>query len=613
MVMDYIPGDNLQVKLNAQGAMSESEVLPIMDQVLDALTYTHGQKPPVIHRDIKPANIVVRKDGMAFLVDFGIAKIDRTLTGAKAYTPHFAPPEQHGTGTDPRSDVYSLGATLYALLTGQAPTESIERVQGTSLTSPRQIKPSISSATEKIILKAMSLKPEDRYQTAQEFRSALMGTLPAAGVQPQPISVKPPAAKPVAVAVPKPQPKVTANKDIIVAADGSGQFRTIVEGCMAATNGGTVLVKPGTYREVFTVTGNISIRGEGDRSKIILEVTGKDIPGIRVKSGKLTIEGITIKAASQNTGCVEFVGGSGTLMDCDISGGSLSVVRISDTAVAIHRCLIHGGAEVGVYLGGDSGGALVDCDIFGNKTGIACFGTSHPMISGCRIHENQSSGINCKAKSHATIEKSIVSGHDIGIVFSDETTSTAQSCQVTTNSDIGIACTDTSKPQIENCEIFENGTGLLCVKHAQPAVNNCQIFGNKTSGITFSDQSSGTIRDTKVFKNLQGIDIHRNASPSLTKTELFENKSGIFAKDESRAKFTVCKILRNGDGGVSLWGKTQTIFESCTITENKGFGIKCEESSSPTFTDCLSAGNEGKNFSKALLTARPKVVRCHFE
>lgn len=166
MVMDYIPGDNLHVKLNVQGAMSESEVLPIIDQVLDALTYTHGQKPPVIHRDIKPANIVVRKDGMAFLVDFGIAKIDRTLTGAKAYTPHFAPPEQHGTGTDPRSDIYSLGATLYALLTGQAPTESIERVQGTSLTSPRQIKPSISSITEKIILKAMSLTPEDRYQTA---------------------------------------------------------------------------------------------------------------------------------------------------------------------------------------------------------------------------------------------------------------------------------------------------------------------------------------------------------------------------------------------------------------------------------------------------------------
>ena len=110
--------------------MPEAEVVAWVGQVCNALEYLHHQDPPIIHRDIKPQNIKVTSKGQVFLVDFGIAKTgdesSRTTKGALSVTPGFSPPEQYTrAGTDARSDVYSLGATLYALLTGQVPPDSV--------------------------------------------------------------------------------------------------------------------------------------------------------------------------------------------------------------------------------------------------------------------------------------------------------------------------------------------------------------------------------------------------------------------------------------------------------------------------------------------------------
>ena len=133
LVMDFIEGEDLQAMLNRTGrALPEAQVLNWIDQICGALAHLHEQEPPVIHRDIKPANIKITPRGKAVLVDFGLAKVFdpvlKTTVGARAVTPGYSPPEQYGQGkTDQRSDVYSLGATLYTLLTGQEPPESVER------------------------------------------------------------------------------------------------------------------------------------------------------------------------------------------------------------------------------------------------------------------------------------------------------------------------------------------------------------------------------------------------------------------------------------------------------------------------------------------------------
>lgn len=178
LVMDFVEGKDLQEILDREGYLSEDEALPWIIEVCDALAYLHSQTPPIIHRDVKPANIKVTPAGKAMLVDFGIAKVYdpvmATTTVARAVTPGYSPPEQYGFGsTEARSDIYALGATLYTLLTGQEPTESVHRVAGKPLPPPRQLNSRISPQTEQAILKAMDLNTKRRFHAARAMAASL--------------------------------------------------------------------------------------------------------------------------------------------------------------------------------------------------------------------------------------------------------------------------------------------------------------------------------------------------------------------------------------------------------------------------------------------------------
>ena len=176
LVMDFVEGEDLDTLIQQQGSFPEAQVLAWMNQILNAVTYLHSHG--IIHRDIKPANIKITPTGQAVLVDFGIAKVFQagwsTLTGAKAGTPGFAAPEQYRGGTDQHSDIYSLGATLYALLTGSAqPDAKALETRSASLTPPRGLNPNISIPMEQAILRAMAVSPNARFQTTGEMCQAL--------------------------------------------------------------------------------------------------------------------------------------------------------------------------------------------------------------------------------------------------------------------------------------------------------------------------------------------------------------------------------------------------------------------------------------------------------
>ncbi len=179
LVMDYVEGEDLHSMLKRLGRLPEPQVLTWIGQISDALAYLHAQEPPIIHRDIKPSNIKIHADGRAMLVDFGIAKIHdpqlATTVGAKMVTPGYSPPEQYGGGgTDTRSDIYALGATLFHLLTGQEPPESVMRVvNGALLRPPRQMNPAISPQVEQLILKSVELSTDRRFQSVEELNVAL--------------------------------------------------------------------------------------------------------------------------------------------------------------------------------------------------------------------------------------------------------------------------------------------------------------------------------------------------------------------------------------------------------------------------------------------------------
>ena len=178
LVMDYIDGEDLRQWIENNGLLSERNALVVGISICNALIYLHHHEPKIVHRDIKPGNIRITPEGRVVLVDFGLVKMlqsgQSTTAGARAMTPGYSPPEQYGTShTDPRSDIYALGATLYAAVSGTVPEDGLGRVMGeVRLTPLRRHNPKISHGLAAVIEKAMAVQPGDRYQSAEALRDA---------------------------------------------------------------------------------------------------------------------------------------------------------------------------------------------------------------------------------------------------------------------------------------------------------------------------------------------------------------------------------------------------------------------------------------------------------
>jgi serine/threonine-protein kinase len=194
LVMDYIPGKDLRTMMiearQENRFLAESDVLNWASQLADALSYLHNQTPVILHRDIKPSNLKLTPSGLIKLVDFGLVKLlapgEVTITVLQGQgTALYTPLEQYGGDsghTDVRSDVYAFGATLYHLLTNEPPADARERfLNPEKLIPPRQINPDISLRTERAILWAMGLHPDERPESIEILRQTLTGeriTLP---------------------------------------------------------------------------------------------------------------------------------------------------------------------------------------------------------------------------------------------------------------------------------------------------------------------------------------------------------------------------------------------------------------------------------------------------
>jgi serine/threonine-protein kinase len=188
LVMDYVPGEDLRtimLKAKKQNQfLREIDVLSWISQLSDALIFLHEQETSILHRDIKPSNLKLTPSGLLKLVDFGLVKIaapgEVTITivqgqGTALYTPLEQYGGDHGH-TDVRSDIFSMGSTMYHLLTNTPPQDARQRfLNPESLKSPRSINPEISPRTEKCILWAMNLHPDERPVNVSNFRQTLFG------------------------------------------------------------------------------------------------------------------------------------------------------------------------------------------------------------------------------------------------------------------------------------------------------------------------------------------------------------------------------------------------------------------------------------------------------
>lgn len=191
LVMEHISGDDLSKRIEANGKpFPLSWVMFWADQLLDALSYLHSHEPPIIHRDIKPQNLKLTDENHIVLLDFGLSKTSTGQTNLASgtgstgsvvgYTPHYAPMEQiRGIGTSARSDIYSLSATLYQLMTNSIPADALTRADTLlngmpdPIKAPTLINAEVPPSVSDVILKGMEVSQEKRYTTAREMQKAL--------------------------------------------------------------------------------------------------------------------------------------------------------------------------------------------------------------------------------------------------------------------------------------------------------------------------------------------------------------------------------------------------------------------------------------------------------
>jgi len=181
LVMTYVAGKTLLEKIRERSRpFAVDQVVEWTRQILDVLDYLHQCKPPVIFRDLKPGNLIVNQDGRLFLIDFGIARILTEGETTNAFlkgvgSPDYCPLEQYqGGGTDQRTDLYSLGATMYHLLTLRPPPLASEvALAGRPVCSPKRYNPEVNAGLESLIVKLLELRKEDRFASVTQVRAAL--------------------------------------------------------------------------------------------------------------------------------------------------------------------------------------------------------------------------------------------------------------------------------------------------------------------------------------------------------------------------------------------------------------------------------------------------------
>ena len=197
LAMEFVEGQSIGKMINPQSPMREDRAIDLITQVCLGLEYAHDRE--LIHRDVKPDNILVTPDGVAKLTDFGLVKdsgeMNLTVTGRGLGTPYFMAPEQfrNAKNADIRYDIYSVGATLYAMLTGQLPFDGCGpldcwmKKDQNDFPYPKELVSAISDRTDKAIRRAMSAKPENRPASCKEFVADLMGKV----VRSQPTAAQP--------------------------------------------------------------------------------------------------------------------------------------------------------------------------------------------------------------------------------------------------------------------------------------------------------------------------------------------------------------------------------------------------------------------------------------
>jgi F-box protein 11 len=632
LTMDYIAGETLERRLGKlpHRTMVPEDVLKIALQLCDTLHYLHSQQPPIIFRDLKPANIMLTTDDHVYLIDFGIARLFKpgqaTDTVALG-SPGYAAPEQYGKAqTTASADIYSLGATLYQLLSGRDPSSDPFQFPALNLSSFPG-----GSELEKLVLQMVKIKREKRpasmLEVKQRLQTSLLllqgqgvgtgqgqGTVAAQVTTPKVSalhsgSLTPPTAVPPKL--PTQQNQLASNQvgRAMLVDQTAGQYRTLSEAIeelrrlpgSAQDPRPLILVRPGIYHERITLDLAVEIRGVGKPEEIVLE--NADESCLVIQTENASIHGLTFRSCvKQNMSdfhTVDIREGQASLEQCLFTGETHACIAISGSTTnpTLRHCKIYEGRRNGILVSKGARVTVEDCEIYANtSTQISIREDAHANIRRSKIYAGRDCGITASRNAQGTVEDcEIFENARHGVTLRSEGNLLLRRCVIRSNKDGGVASLEHGEGMLEQCEIFSNARlGIGVASWGKLNASDCKIHDNGSAGIHIYGHGQGVFKNCEIYQNATlGVAVKQDGQPHVLSCNIHHNRdAGIAMVDRGGGIFEDCEISANAKLGVGIASQADPVLRRCKIQQNEDTGLHIYQAGGGTIEDCDISSNQ---------------------
>ncbi len=634
LVQECIEGKTLAQDLQQRGTWNEGQIVNFLGSILPVLRFIHDHS--VIHRDIKPANIICRQSDRQFvLIDFGASKqfattvaARGTMIGSFGYTPI---EQMQGGEAYPSSDLYSLGATCFHLLT-QVDPYSLFLQNGYSWVRDwqAQLPAPLGHAVSAVLNRLLQEDRYQRYQSAAEVLQDLNQTpiftdssippteiapplppsLPNQSVPNQSVPNQsvpnqyqsishpsfPPQPPPTQPIFGQPQPTLSGPQNFVAPPSPFGQFvpsqaplplvqppsywtRRKTVKALGLGGGGFIVAVLGywLFRQQATPQLTVSKLGVGDFESIS-DAIAHAKPGTRIliKPGRYQ-EGLTINQP------LELIG-EGDAADIIIeSDASNCITMKADFAVVrglTLRCQIANADEK--YFGVDiSQGELMleGCDITSNSlSNIAIYSASaNPTIRHCRIHMGKENGVFIFDNAKGILEDCEIFANEFsGIEIKEGANPIIRRCKVYDGKSSGVYVHLKGQGILEECEMFANTLAGISIETAgNPVLRQCMIRDGKASGVYVYGNGQGIVEASEIFANaFAGVEIKEGGDPVIRQCNIHDGKSsGVYVYSKGKGTIEECDILANGLSGIAIEEEGNLVVRRCNIHQNQSYAI----------------------------------------
>jgi F-box protein 11 len=561
LVMDYIAGETLarRLELAPDEKLPIPEVLDIGVQLCTVLGYLHSHQPPIIFRDLKPDNVMMTADNHLYLIDFGIARFfkpGQSKDTMSLGTPGYASPEQYGRmQTTIRSDIYSLGATLYHLVSGINPGLVPFLFQPLELDS--QVPG--NSDLEALIMQMLEMKEQKRPENTSVIKQELQRIQQLRlATQVKRVVAPPPVIVPLAPLAP-----VTPDlrRSIVVAQHGGGEYTTIGEAVKNAPPDTFILVQPGVYSESLVLDRDIEIVGSGAKEQIIL--ASEESHCVIMQTDRATLRGLTLRCQagqkSSQYNALAIPQGQLLVEDCAITSNASACIAIYNAATkpTIRYSSIHSGTSNGIVIYDNAQATIEYCDIFQHsQPAISITGGGTPTFRHCTIRDNQHYAIFVHNNGQGSFEDCDIFGNkNTALFITTQSNPLLLRCQLHGSSYYGVEVRQEGKGSLQECAIYENAyDNVLIATASTPYFYLCKIHDGQQSGVSITNNGKGTVEYCEIYAHRSAnISIASGANPLISNCKIYRSQqSGIHIYHEGRGTITNCAITENMDGALDI-------------------------------------------------------------